>query len=154
MIHCLIFCIVLRLTVLKNKTADWGGWCWWRYYLLSLVCQFVKRCNQGRLRYRQSQPHITQTQRATVDSDIPLADLGPRRLTRSHSIAIILYMLNFQRRTMRYLHIVCFSRGQVVVCDVLRLVLGDGKIVSCIDHRYCWLPFCYYWAEIIKYKTG
>ena len=81
-------------------------------------------CNQGRLRYRQSQPHITQTQQATVDSDIPLADLGPRWPTRSHSIAIILYMLNFQRRTMRYLHIVCFSRGQVVVCDVLRLVLG------------------------------
>ena len=27
--------------------------------------------------------------------------------------------------------------GLVEACDVLRLVLGDGKIVSCIDHRYC-----------------
>ena len=79
------------------------------------------------------QPYITQTRRATVDSDIPLDDLGPRRPTRSHSMAILLYMLNFQRRTMRHLHIVCFSRGQVVICDVLRLVFWTVRLVVALS---------------------
>ena len=154
MIHCLIFCIVLCLTVFNNKTADWGGCGWWCYYLPSLVCLFLTRLgfNQGCLRYR---PYIAQTWRVTVDSNFSFADLGPRWADKeslySHCIVHKEYEVqwnDFKKITVLTYCWFFYRAG----CDVLRLVLGDGKIVSCIDHRYCWLPSCYYWAEIIKYK--